>query len=234
MDTKPAAALPEGWPAMSLKEVDDLLTAPGTLFELEETEIRGVRMGVYKNAYPSLRAMLEHGTATWGPRDMLVYEDERVTFEAHAKAVQHLADALINRFGLKKGDRVAICMRNYPQWSVIFWACVASGFIATPLNSWWKSDELEYGLENSGASLAIVDPQIFERIHGLWGNLPDLENIIIARADDEYSDPKVTSMESLIGTSSDWAHLENIGLPQVEVRAIRAPLRAVRVSYRLI
>ena len=217
MDTKPAAALPEGWPAMSLKEVDDLLTAPGTLFELEETEIRGVRMGVYKNAYPSLRAMLEHGTATWGPRDMLVYEDERVTFEAHAKAVQHLADALINRFGLKKGDRVAICMRNYPQWSVIFWACVASGFIATPLNSWWKSDELEYGLENSGASLAIVDPQIFERIHGLWGNLPDLENIIIARADDEYSDPKVTSMESLIGTSSDWAHLENIGLPQVEV-----------------
>ena len=217
MDSKPAAALPEGWPALSLEAVDQMLSAPGSPLETEAAEIRGVTMPVYKNAYPQLRAMLEHGTATWGPRDMLVYEDERVSFTAHARAVEHFAAALKDKFGIQKGDRVAICMRNYPQWSVVFYACMASGIIATPLNSWWTGDELEYGLENSGTKLAVVDEQIYERILPHWPNLPDLENIIVARAEDEYADPKVTTMESLIGDAHSWSALPEIGLPDVVV-----------------
>ena len=217
MASSPAAALPDNWPVMSIERANAALTAKGAPFELEEALIRGVSMPVYKNAYPTMRALLETGSETWAPRDMLVYEDDRVTFSAHAKAVQHLARALSTTFGLQKGDRVAICMRNYPQWSVAFWACMVSGFIATPLNSWWKGDELEYGLENSGAKIAIVDPQIFERIQNHWTKLDGLTNIIIARSEDEYSDPNVTSLEEVIGEANSWASLDSIPLPDVDI-----------------
>ena len=217
MASSPAAALPDNWPVMSIERANAALTAKGAPFELEDALIRGVSMPVYKNAYPTMRALLETGSETWAPRDMLVYEDDRVTFSAHAKAVQHLARALSTTFGLQKGDRVAICMRNYPQWSVAFWACMVSGFIATPLNSWWKGDELEYGLENSGAKIAIVDPQIFERIQNHWTKLDGLTNIIIARSEDEYSDPNVTSLEEVIGEANSWASLDSIPLPDVDI-----------------
>lgn len=202
---------------MSVEAANAALIAPGSVLELEEIDIRGVKTPVYKNAYPELRTLFLHGSQTWGPRDMLVYEDERVTFTAHARAVENLAHALLDRFGLKKGDRVAISMRNYPQWSVAFWACLTCGLIATPLNSWWKGDELEYGLENSGAKLAITDPEIFQRIEPHLKALPELEQIIIARADGDYSDANVTTLESLIGTAHDWSGLEGIGLPDVEL-----------------
>ena len=203
---------------MSIEDASKVLTSPGLPFEMEIQSVNGVRMPVYKNAYPTMRALFEYGRATWGPRDMVVFEDERVTFEANARAVEHLAKALLNDFGLQKGDRVAICMRNYPQWPVAFWACLVSGLIATPLNSWWKGEELEYGLENSGARVAIVDPQIFERIQEHWPNVPTLERVIVARADqDDYADPSVTALEEIIGNVGNWAKLPVIGLPEVEL-----------------
>ncbi|MAI89483.1 class I adenylate-forming enzyme family protein [Ponticaulis sp.] len=203
---------------MSVEQANAALTAPGSPFELEMTTIHGVEMEVYKNAYPTLRALLEHGSATWAPRDMVVFEDERVTFAAHFKAVAHLANAFVTTYGLKKGDRVAICMRNYPQWPVAFWACMVAGLIATPLNSWWKGEELEYGLANSGCRLAVLDPQIFERVQEHWAKLPDLEHVIIARCEDEYGDPNITGLEELIGGAKSWANLPEKALPELDIQ----------------
>tara|TARA_Y100000052_G_scaffold26647_1_gene31965 strand:+ start:20047 stop:21813 length:1767 start_codon:yes stop_codon:yes gene_type:complete len=217
LDAKPAAELPEGWPAMSVEDANAALTSAGSILELEEAVIRGVTVPVYKNAYPELRSLFLHGSETWAPRDMLVFEDERVTFEVHARAVAHLAHALLNQYDLKKGDRVAISMRNYPQWSVAFWACLTCGLIATPLNSWWKGDELEYGLENSGARLAIFDPEIFERIESHLTNLPELKDVIIARAEKDYPQSHVTTLESLIGPAQSWPALKDVGLPDAEL-----------------
>ena len=77
MSAKPAAALPEGWPVMDFATANAALTAPGLPFEMEDSVVNGVSMKVYKNAYPNLRALFETGRATWGPRDMVVFENER-------------------------------------------------------------------------------------------------------------------------------------------------------------
>lgn len=213
MSSGPVAELPENWPAMTVEQTTALLTSPGTPFEMDTVDIDGVTFRNYKNAPPTLGALLAFGRATHGFKDILVFEDERVTFEAHARAVEHFAGALLTRFNIQKGDRVAISMRNYPQWSVAFWACMVIGAIATPLNSWWKGDELEYGLSDSGAKLAILDPQIYERVRDHWTNLPDLEAIVIARNEDEHADPRVSAMEDFIGSAKTWANLEPIGMP---------------------
>ena len=91
-----------------------------------------------------------------GDLDFLVYEDERMSFAAHYGMVATLARRMLEEWGLRKGDRVAIAMRNYPEWSMIFWATVAVGAVSVPLNAWWKGEEFEYGLKDSGVHAALL------------------------------------------------------------------------------
>lgn len=132
------------WPAMSIAQAHALLTAPGAPFEMEEVVIRGVKTRTWKNAPASLRAVVELGRAH-GENVFLVHEDERVNFEAFFRAVSALAWELQGQ-GVEKGDRVAIIMRNLPEWPVAFYAAAVLGAIVTPLNAWWTGPELEYGL----------------------------------------------------------------------------------------
>src|ERR1700675_3195147 len=102
------------WPAMSIAQAHALLTALGSPFEMEEVVIRGIPTRTWKNAPPSLRAVLLAGRAH-GEKVFLVHEDERVTFEALFRAASAFARELAGR-GVKKGDRVALVMRNLPEW----------------------------------------------------------------------------------------------------------------------
>ncbi len=208
------------WPALSITETNRLMAEAdpeGKLF-LKDGVVDGVKMKLYANAPDTIRDILLLTDAEYADRDFLVYEDERVTYHANMLAVQHLAKALIETYGIKKGDRIAVVMRNYPQWPVAFLAALSIGAIATPMNSWWTGDELEYGLSFAGVKLAIVDGQIHERLRGVLEKLPDLKHIIVARdADGEHNDPRVSSLESIVGDSHSWSGLEDIGLPAVEL-----------------
>jgi len=166
--------------APSITDIHAKLTAPGEVLEMAEVTIRGVPTRVWKNAPPSLGAVLgtsrKHGSA-----DFMVYEDDRWSFERHFLAAAHLANILRDRYGLKKGDRVAIAMRNFPEWSVAFWAAAAAGAIVVPLNAWWTAPELVYGLEDSGSTLLFCDSERLERLAPELGQLPGLR-VVVARA----------------------------------------------------
>ncbi|TKK83606.1 acyl--CoA ligase [Herbidospora galbida] len=138
------------------------LTAPGQLFEMTRTP-DGVR--VWKHAPATFRAMLET-TAFHGDKTFVVYEDERLTYAEFFRAAATLAHELRDS-GIAKGDRVAIAMRNYPEWIVAFAATLAIGAIAVPLNAWWTAAELEFALGDSGARLAITDGERAERLAGV-------------------------------------------------------------------
>ncbi|HEX7353706.1 MAG TPA: class I adenylate-forming enzyme family protein, partial [Mycobacteriales bacterium] len=158
-------------PAPSLAEVRATLTAPGAPFEMEEVEILGAKIRTWKNAPPSLRAILELSRGH-GDNVFITYEDEQLTFAEHYRQVAHLATILTERYGIEKGDRVAIVMRNLPEWSIAFWAAAAVGAVVVPLNAWWVADELEYGLRDSGAKVAFLDRQRSERLADI---LPSLD-----------------------------------------------------------
>jgi len=204
------------FPMMSIAQCDALMTAPGAKFEMEEKVINGIRLRTYKHAPRTLRDVVLN-SKQWDFREYLVFEDERVTYAAHYKAVAHLARRLREDFGVQKGDRVAVVMRNYPQWAVGFWAALAIGAIATPLNSWWTGEELEYGLADSGAKVAIVDPEKLERIRDHLPKLTQLKTVIVARGGDDEADPRIVSLEKLIGSAKAWASLSGIEMPAAEV-----------------
>jgi long-chain acyl-CoA synthetase len=150
------------FPALSLTDAHALLTRPGSPFEIEERDIRGVRTRVWKNAPPTMRDLFRLARSH-GDKTFVVYRDERMSYEEFARAALAIAAAL-QQAGVKKGDRVAIAMRNLPEWPAAFFGTLLVGGIAVLLNAWWTGPELQYGLNDSGAKVAIVDGERLERM----------------------------------------------------------------------
>src|SRR5580704_3783610 len=174
-------------PKMTLAEANASLTAPGQLFEMQERDIRGVPTRTWKNAPASLRTVLDMSLAH-GDKTFLVYEDERTTFAEHYRIACTLAHRLQSEFGVEQGDRVAIIMRNLPEWVMAFWGATLAGAIVVPLNAWWSGEELRYGLEDSGSKVAFVDTERAERVRPFLGGLSGFGAIIVA--DEHRSEPK--------------------------------------------
>ncbi|WP_312165005.1 class I adenylate-forming enzyme family protein [Phenylobacterium sp.] len=145
-----------------LKQAWSELTAPGAPFEITEIPVRGNMIRMFKYAPPSVRE-LWLSTAAYGDRDYLVYEDDRLTYaQAHAQ-VNAIAAWLFAQ-GVQPGDRVAIAMRNYPEWMLIYWACLSVGVAAVGVNAWWVTDELEYALKDSAPKVVFADAERLARI----------------------------------------------------------------------
>jgi long-chain acyl-CoA synthetase len=193
-------------PTVSIAEANATLTAPGQIFEMEELTIRGVPTRTWKNAPPSLRAVLDlslqHGDATF-----LVYEDERTTFAEHYRIACTLAHRLQHAFGVEPGDRVAIVMRNLPEWVMAFWAATLAGAIVVPLNAWWSAEELHYGLEDSGSKVAFVDQERAARLRPVLGDLDGFTTLIVAdehRSSSAGTPPDVIPAAEGSTSFSEW------------------------------
>jgi long-chain acyl-CoA synthetase len=207
------------WPAMSIAEAHALLTAPGSPLEMETVVIRGRPTRTWKNAPPTLRDVFVAGRAH-DDKIFLVHEDERVSFEAFARATLKLA-AQLKADGVVKGDRVAVVMRNLPEWPVAFFAASLCGAIVTPLNAWWTGAELEYGLSDSGTKVLLVDAERLARLTEHLPNCPSLERIYVTRTGDDFGpeggNPLIQRLDSVIGAPDSWGALPAGVLPDVAI-----------------
>ena len=131
---------------LTIAEANAKLIAPGSRFEVEEILIRGVPTRTWKNGPKTLAEVFE-AAERFSDRTFLVLEEDRVSFEGFLRATRVLAGRLAAD-GVGKGDRVAIVMRNLPEWPVAFFAAAILGAIVTPLNAWWTGPELDFGLSN--------------------------------------------------------------------------------------
>jgi long-chain acyl-CoA synthetase len=150
------------------------LTGVGGPFEIVEEDVLGERMRVFKNRARSLRDLLR-ASAAHGDKEYLVHAEKRVTFRQHVAQVASAAAVLRERYGIAKGDRVAILAANCAEWPVAFWATVSLGGIVSALNGWWTADEIAYGVADSAPKLLIGDRARLERAKGLGLALPILE-----------------------------------------------------------
>ena len=161
------------------EEVIERLTTEGA-FELITDTSLGYPIKVYRNAPPSLRTVLE-GTRAFDDRTFLIYGDETLTFKQHFDRVASLAHFLRGT-GVQKGDRVAIGMRNYPEWMISFWAVQAIGAIAVAINAWWTGAEIAFALEDSTPAALLIDGERLERLAPLLPGMK-LKTIVVARRD---------------------------------------------------
>jgi long-chain acyl-CoA synthetase len=176
-----------------LHEVRDLLTGPGGPFEIAEAEVLGNRIRTYKNQPPTVRE-LWLSTAVFAERPYIIYEDERLSYaEAHTQV--NAVAAWLAVQGVRPGDRVAIAMRNYPEWMLIYWACVATGLAVVGMNAWWTAEEMAFALGDSQPKAMFLDAERLARFR----EKPELAGsvrLVGVRLDDAPAD--VTPWEEVI------------------------------------
>ncbi|NWG93364.1 MAG: acyl--CoA ligase, partial [Parvularculaceae bacterium] len=132
------------------------LIVENPFFKIGAARIRGNEYRVFENAPRNLVGVFALGVPH-GEKDFIYYEGEVWTHARLWSETRRFATALSEGLGVKKGDRVAIAMRNFPEWCAAYMAIIALGAVVVPLNAWWKTEELRYALKDCGAKIVIVD-----------------------------------------------------------------------------
>ena len=188
------------------------LTVDGAGFAMTEIEVRGTPMRVFASAPPTMRSIWELAQMQ-GDKPYVVFEDETYTYAEIAAQVRSLAHVLREIHGVGSGDRVAVSMRNYPEWVVSYWATAAIGAALVGMNAWWTSHEMAYGLADSRPKVLIADDERVERV------LPVLAQL---RADQPLHVIAVRSDRDLPTDASRWVDVVDpstapAGLPEATI-----------------
>jgi acyl-CoA synthetase (AMP-forming)/AMP-acid ligase II len=161
---------------MTYDEAVAKLTAPGAPFEIHEEIVAGRALKNFKNREKNLREKIENAGKR-GDQDCLVQGERRLSYGEFARRVFGAGHALREGFGLARGDRLAILAYNSPDWLMTLFGASCVGGIGVGLNGWWATEEIEYGLVDSGSRFLVVDDRLWPRVEGLVGRLESLERI---------------------------------------------------------
>ena len=118
-------------------------------------------------APPALPHYFAHFCAEHRDAEFLVAGEERLTFGAVYAQAQAVARALVAGFGVERGDRVGIAMRNSPSWIALYMGIVMAGGVATLLNGWWQTEELGGAVADVDCRLVFADPPRAARLAAL-------------------------------------------------------------------
>ena len=157
----------------TLQSVWDELSGQDGQYEIEESLVRGSPIKTFKSAPPSLREIWL-ASAVHEHREYLVYEDQRWTYGEVHKMVNSIA-AWMCKQNIAQGDRIAIAMRNYPEWMICYWAAVASGLTVVGINAWWVEDELDYAIDDSQPKILFCDQERLTRFTAIRDRHTDVK-----------------------------------------------------------
>ncbi len=164
-----------------LKSIVEKHKAPDAPLAVETLTIDGLDTPVFSKVPENLGKLYQLGLAE-ADNTFLVYLEERYSFAETLDMALRLARVMREQYGIKKGERVAICARNSPEWCIAYMGITLLGAVVVPMNSWWQGPELEYGLEDSDSRLIFADQRRLDLLEPLLPK-PDLAVVAIKPAD---------------------------------------------------
>lgn len=106
-------------------------------------------------------------------------ERRHATWSELASRVGSIAGGLRSLYGLTPGDRVAIVMRNRPEYLTAQFGAWRAGMVAVPVNARLHREEIAFILDHSGSKVVFTDPEHAEDVSGLVGNVGSLRAVIV-------------------------------------------------------
>ena len=144
-----------------VKEIYNI-TAPKGAFEVFEKERNGVTYSAFSTLPNNLGKVFKNAADKHKDTDFLVYQNERYSFEKLYQLATSFREVLIDGYKIKRGDKVVIAMRNYPEWVVVFMGITLLGAVVVPINAWWSLPELLHVIKHSQALLVITDDKRYD------------------------------------------------------------------------
>ena len=191
------------------------ITAVGEPYELVDREdIRGP-VQTFVNAPTSLRQVYEDAVSDV---EFVVAEDQRWTFAEFWNDAATIGHLLVHDLGVRKGDRVAISMRNYPEWMLAFTAATSVGAIAVAMNSLWNADEMAYGLTDSGAKVLFADAERLALLESMAEPIKGLQVVAVRHTGSPAADVELAGRMAEIGS---------VPMPEVDI----APTDSALILY---
>ncbi|MEE3068698.1 MAG: class I adenylate-forming enzyme family protein [Actinomycetota bacterium] len=191
------------------------ITAVGEPYELVDREdIRGP-VQTFVNAPTSLRQVYEDAASDV---EFVVAEDQRWTFAEFWNDAATIGHLLVHDLGVRKGDRVAISMRNYPEWMLAFAAATSVGAIAVAMNSLWNADEMAYGLTDSGAKVLFADAERLALVELMAEPIEGLQVVAVRHTGSPAADVELAVRMAEIGS---------VPMPEVDI----APTDSALILY---
>ena len=191
------------------------ITAVGEPYELVDREdIRGP-VQTFVNAPTSLRQVYEDAVSDV---EFVVAEDQRWTFAEFWNDAASIGHLLVHDLGVRKGDRVAISMRNYPEWMLAFTAATSVGAIAVAMNSLWNADEMAYGLTDSGAKVLFADAERLTLLESMAEPIEGLQVVAVRHTGSPAADVELAGRMAEIGS---------VPMPEVDI----APTDSALILY---
>ena len=180
------------------------LTAAGEPYEI--VPANGLRGPVrtFVNAPASLREIYFDAVSD---ADFIVGDNRRWTFADAWNDAATIANFLINDCGVRHGDRVAISMRNYPEWMLAFCAATSIGAIAVAMNSLWNAEEMAYGLADSGAKVLFADRERLE----LLESMETIDGLIVVEV------RHAGSSAAQFNLDDEMRRIGTVPMPEVEI-----------------
>ena len=161
------------------------LSGEGEDYELLEGTVFGRPCRLFKNGPKTLRELYEQNLSD---ETFIVYENERLSYRQTYEMASRVAQMMISEYGITSGDRVAISMRNFPEWIIAFCATTSIGGIAVAMNSLWNPEEMAYGLNDSGAKLLFADEERLQRLRQVKNTIDTKVIAVRAESETEYPD----------------------------------------------
>jgi len=129
--------------------------------------------------HPTIGDTLEATVSKYPDRDAIVYpnKDQRWSYAEFDERVNSLANALADA-GVGKGDRVATVLHNGSEMAVSVYACAKLGAVFTPLNFRLPAEEIEYIVNDAGATALIFEGATREAVEGARPELDTVETYV--------------------------------------------------------
>ena len=191
---------------MTFQEACAAVCAPGTMFEIREVDVLGLPTKVFAGTPPNIRALFALAAARTD--EFIIFEDERWTMPQVLEMAGKLGHLLVNDLGVQHGDRVAIAMRNYPEWIASFVAVTSIGAVAVPMNAWWVTEELEFAIADSGSVIVLADEERLQRMQGSAPGAIDATIAVVRTTD---------VPEGVIDLDRALADLVGVTMPDAEI-----------------
>jgi len=191
---------------MTFQEACAAVCAPGTMFEIQEVDVLGLPTKVFAGTPPNIRALFALAAARTD--EFIIFEDERWTMPQVLEMAGKLGHLLVNDLGVQHGDRVAIAMRNYPEWIASFVAVTSIGAVAVPMNAWWVTEELEFAIADSGSVIVLADEERLQRMQGSAPGAIDATIAVVRTTD---------VPEGVIDLDRALAVLDGVTMPDAEI-----------------
>ena len=144
---------------MDFEEATKKVLETDDLYQFSEYTYNGQIYKTFVNTPQTLHELLEYGKKTRQWDEFIVYENERITYFEFIEKVNSVAAFLQKELGVKKGDKVAIAMRNFPEYPILLMGIVSIGAIVVFVNAWWTTSEMEYGFNDSAAKICFADKE---------------------------------------------------------------------------